>query len=207
MRGYLTRRKSNGEIEPLLHIGSDNNWLKVRREEMLIWRGLDAGAGLDVDVALRIPNIPWRFPWPSEDQQVNKQTKHFQWDMLQRREVNISYAIRYEPPTIRHGERFIDLRPEGGGIGMNVWMPCPRSQDFKLRSTHGYPLALIWAERYDEQGRASTLFRCGWCQTSFTILRKDLQAVRDAVLVGEPNWMEPNSWWKQVANRIKARPD
>lgn len=63
---------------------------------------------------------------------------------------------------------------------------------------------LSLANRYDEQGKERTIFRCAWCEAPFSVDVENIDQVRVALIAMKPRdqWDNPDFWWDKVAHRI-----
>lgn len=167
-------------------IGIMDNLRCIRRDELIWWEPFDGKNGTDVGGLLGDTNSLYRFPFPDEDGQANA-AGYFDWDEINDRREERTILITVTPEWLRqvdHGERYFAMSPTGSvGYNVNFWTPCLYSADFALRHsqnvTDAYALINVYGERYDDQGRARTIFRCAWCDCPFSLNEEEIEFVRE----------------------------
>lgn len=182
-----------------------DDWRYVRYAECKAWQPRDAREGTDITAVMRDPSTLYRFPFPDED--VFLVDGKFNWGVINERNMFRSVKFKYETDSdFKHGEKVVNLTPDGSGYQVNIWIPCPVVKPYPLKTSIGGAVALcnIWGDRYDEQGFGRTIFRCAWCEAPFSVGVENIDQVRLALIAMKPRdqWDNPDSWWDKVAHRI-----
>jgi hypothetical protein len=203
MGEYLTQL-IDGEVKTITKAGTMDDFRYVRRTELEAWGPFDAGQGTNVPEALRDSSTLWRFPWPQEDGQAVEGID---------REMFTTLGFRVPQgllTKVDHRTICVHVKPKGYGGGVNVFLPCPAGPDGKslsLSNPGASPCANIYGERWDEEGKCRTIFRCGWCGAPFSVPAEELEEIRDAIRSREPHsGRDTRSWYAKVAERLQPRP-
>lgn len=175
MGEYATIATDDGDYKCVAKLGTCDDWRYTRREEAEAWESKDAGHQTNVKMTLNESGILYRFPFPDEDGQSVEDSEFQARDMF--RTVQIRMA---KMDGIEHKEMVQSIEPKGGGYHLNVWIPCPRSDAFNLKSSgRGSDIAVVIGERYDADGNGRTIFACGYCGAKFSVDSAEIEELKE----------------------------
>jgi len=195
MGDYHTRHAGGGRIEFVCKLAVLDDWRYVRRDEAAALVSRDAGVDTNIRHALASPATLFRFPFPWEDGLSRPEDIEGR-DMFATVEFVLPPELAHLVKGIEHREVWLGVRQARGSYSFNVAIPCPLSEGFVLKHSQGAPVALadIYGERYDAMKRARTIFRCGYCETPFSVSEAELEVMRRYIPKG-------------CRDRVTARPE
>jgi hypothetical protein len=177
----------------------DNRYMRRDEAEFLVLfdRGGEVRGNLEYQGAL------WRFPLPNEDNRTLEAIRDC--SMFDR----LTFTVPRELLPMEHDSICVHIKGKNGACGINRLLPCPLSpEDTVYGSNVPSPIVDIVGERYDAEGRARTIFACGYCDRYFSISEDELEGYRAALVAHFRHWnpqtgeWEGGSWAEQISARI-----
>lgn len=153
-------------------IGTCENMYYLRLDEAqeMAALGLADDDGITFREYLEDNTTRFRFPWPNEERTgrpfvIREPFKTFELPC---------------PIEINHDAIVIHNTHKGGGYGMNIWIPCPHSPDFNLKTSNGGAgeqfVSIVFQAIRD--GKEKTIFACARCQQQQRFEDAEVEAIK-----------------------------
>lgn len=157
-------------------IGTCENmyYLKLSEAEEMAALGLADDDGITFKEYLEDNTTRFRFPWPDED--------NIKGDFVER--VPFKTFDLPCPIKINHDSIVVHNTHKGGGYGMNIWIPCPHSNEFNLKTSTGGAgeqfVSIVFQAIRD--GREKTIFACARCGQQQRFEDADVQKIKERAI-------------------------
>ncbi len=111
----------------------------------------------------------WRFPFPNEEMDFN----------FNNREPFKTFALPC-PVEVNHKEIVVSNQHFGGGYNVNIWLPCPHSKDFHLKTSNGGAGEQFICVEFEaiRNGEVKTIFKCARCGQSQRFSNDDIIKIK-----------------------------
>ena len=138
-------------------------YLKLSEAQEFAKEGMADDDGERFGDYLKDKSTRFRFAWPDEDGETFEHNKG--------REPFKTFVLPC-PVEINHGRITVHNTHEGGGYGINIFIPCPHSKEFHLEMSTGGAGEQFVSVKFQaiRDGQEKTIFACARCgqQQRFT---------------------------------------
>jgi hypothetical protein len=180
-----------GEYYKNIKLGTMDDFRYVRLDEMQA----EAEKTSELDCYLNDPTPMYRFPFPDEDGQSIEVANQ------RERERHFVFA-QPDGMEISHQEKCVHVSANGGGWGVNVFIPCPaeaHKHGIKTSPVNTVPLEIVGERRDPATGKLRTIFSCSWCENWFSLDQESVELIRQTIIK-----YNSGEWYHQIASRLHA---
>lgn len=148
-------------------------YMRLQEAQELALQGASDDDGIKFEEMLKDNTTRFRFPFPNEDGKSLHDVSH-----------EIGYNLPADGVSVDHGTICVSNSFNGAGNSVNIFLPCPYSQEFNsagLKMSIGGAGEQFVAVLYQamRDGKEKTIFACARCGEQQRFSDEDVEKIRE----------------------------